>query len=455
MTTVDLPPDFVADVRRIVGEAPVDGLITMGTGQELTAAMLVAACQPARLAIIPTVGTEGFAERLQALLGSSVPWPELGPALGAIHPDDTNAIYRALHQVITAWPPGGRYLTDVTPGKKPMSVGVAKAATLLNLPTLYVNSQFVQNAVVPGSQRLIDLPDPYVVFGDLEAAEARRLFHAHDYTGAQRIFGDLSRRVPQPERMTYAVYADLARAYAAWDAFDLPLAERTMVGLVAAIIPAPLDHQCIRAQAAALQTLVTVARRAAGRGQEALSTLASVDDVLPLLGSLHANARRREDQGRYDTAALLRYRCLELISQHRLARRGILSEQPNFTLVLRETLDLEQQYERVNRSQGRRRFYGLPDRAFGLFVGYMLLAALDDELVRSYPIAQIEQRAEARNKSILAHGYRLITQEEYAQFARVVEDLLDRFFTVSGKDRQAWEQTFTFVELTYSTEQNA
>ena len=58
-----------------------------------------------------------------------------------------------------------------------------------------------------------------------------------------------------------------------------------------------------------------------------------------------------------------------------------------------------------------------------------------------------EQRTEARNKSILAHGYRLISQAEYAQFARVVEDLLDRFFAVSGEDRLAWEQTFTFVGL--------
>lgn len=444
---MDLPSAFITDVQRIVGDAPIDGLITMGTGQELTAAMLVVACNPKRLAIIPTLGTEGFTERLRAMIGTSVPWPEIGPSIEPIPPNDTNAIYQALRQVIDAWPAGGRYLADVTPGKKPMSVGVAKAATLLNLPTLYVDSQFAQNTVVPGSQRLIDLPDPYLVFGDLEAAEAIRLFHAHDYAGAQRIFADLAQRVPPTAGKDYTVYANLADAYAAWDAFDLPVAQRVLATIAAMQLPASFDHDRIRAQAAALQRLVQVAQYADGRDAQALATLADPTAVLPLLGSLYANALRREAQGRYDVAALLCYRCLELISQHRLARWGILSERPNFTRVLAQVPDLEQRYERVVRNQGRKRFFGLPDRAFGLFVGYMLLAALDDDLVHDYAIAQIEQRTELRNKSILAHGYRLITEHEYAQFAGVVADLLERFFSISDADRRVWEKTFTYITL--------
>ncbi|NTW03811.1 MAG: TIGR02710 family CRISPR-associated protein [Oscillochloris sp.] len=445
--------DFADQLAAFRTRAPDPGcraLIILGTRQPITAALLIGALPVERVAFLLTDETGSLPAQVAALLDR--------------HADDwlcppgdhstTLRVYEGVKAVLTAWPDleCAQIAVDVTGGLKPMSVGLEKAAHLLGLKTLYIESDYRlspdgKSAPVPGSQRLIIPPNPYVVFGDLEAAEARRLFHAHDYMSAQRMFADLVRRVPMPDGLTYATYADLARAYAAWDAFDLPLAEQVLVGLVATPIPPLLDGNRICAQAAALQTLVMVARHAAGRGQEALRTLASVPQVLPLLGSLYANARRREDQGRYDTAALLRYRCLELISQHRLARWGVLSEQPDFGLVLAQIPDFERRYERVVRGQGRRRFYGLPDRAFGLFVGYMLLAALDDDLVCDYPIAQIEQRTAARNASILAHGYRLITQADYAQFAGVVDDVLDRFFVVSNADRQAWEQMFRFVRV--------
>lgn len=55
--------------------------------------------------------------------------------------------------------------------------------------------------------------------------------------------------------------------------------------------------------------------------------------MLALLGSLYANALRREAQGRYDVAALLLYRCLELMSQRRLAGLGIDADAERITLM--------------------------------------------------------------------------------------------------------------------------
>ncbi|NJP06827.1 MAG: TIGR02710 family CRISPR-associated protein [Chloroflexaceae bacterium] len=152
--------------------------------------------------------------------------------------------------------------------------------------------------------------------------------------------------------------------------------------------------------------------------------------------------RRREAQGRYDVAALCLYRCLELLSQQRLALWGISTDRPDFAAALRRKPRLEDRYRDVSRAQGRRRFYGLPDRSFGLFVGYMLLAALDDQLVADYPIDQIERQTHVRNQSILAHGFRLITETEYDSFREIVETLLDRFFAVLATDRAFWEATY-------------
>ena len=429
------------------------GLIMLGTEQHnITAGLLLGTLKIRRVAFLTTPETRNFPQFIAGLLGlTTTDWD-----CPADDHSSTLQVYRAVKALRKKWSDitdAAQIAVDVTGGRKPMSVGLEKAAHMLGLTTIYVSSthwepESGKRGPIPGSQFLVIPPNPYKEFGDLEAAEAVRLFHAHDYAGAERIFADLAKRVP--DQHEYRAQADLAHTYATWDAFDLRTARKVMCDMLARDLPANLvPHQTtLIAQRTALESLTRIAGRAAGRGDEALATLANIDDVLPLLGSLHANACRREAQGRYDTAAFLRYRCLELISQHRLARQGVLRERPDFTLVCARISDFEQRYERVVRGQGRPRFYGLPDRAFGLFVGYMLLSALNDELVRGYHIAQIERNAEIRNKSILAHGYRLITKTEYTPFAHVVDDLLNRFFAVSGTDRQEWERTFTFVELT-------
>ncbi|MEI6776816.1 MAG: TIGR02710 family CRISPR-associated CARF protein [Chloroflexales bacterium] len=495
MTTFDLPPDFVADVSLIVGKASVDGLITMGTGQVLTAAMLVAACKPVRLAIILTVGTEDFIDQLrQELLAKNVTCPTIEPILAPINPDDTKAIYQAIRQVIDFWPTGGRYLTDVTPGKKPMSVGVAKAATLLNLQTLYVNSKFVNNNVVPGSQRLIDLPDPYVVFGDLKARDARGLFNAHDYAGAKRIFAELAVKVPLPEGARYTAMKTLAEAYAHWDAFEpsdavksftelflhslsldlhlcdpepLRVSEMTSVASEtgALIIPIPLPlldlqsyDKILHRQTDAATRLAAIFATLSPQESATLETLRSLPDALALLGALYGNAQRRKHQGRLDIAALFLYRCLELLSQQRLACYEILTESPDYRAVLGLKPTLPDVFRRTERryfgsSRGLRGLTTVVHHqreveSISLFSGYMLLEALGDPLVADLNLNNIRNQIKIRNKGVLAHGFRPITEAEFNAFADLVSVVFDRFFAVSGTDRQEWERTFTFVELT-------
>jgi CRISPR-associated protein (TIGR02710 family) len=200
------------------------------------------------------------------------------------------------------------------------------------------------------------------------------------------------------------------------------------------------------AQASALKRLQQVARQIGRRDARALDVLRDLDAVLPLLGSLYANATRRAQQGRFDVAALLLYRCLELISQQRLATYGILTEQPDLHTVQRQYSNLGQRYRGVETSMGFEP-RGIPRRdSIALLTGYMLLAALDDPLVAQLDLRLVQQRVRSRNKSILAHGYRLITPEEYTAFSTVVETMLDRFFIISSQDRAEWEATYQFVQ---------
>jgi CRISPR-associated protein (TIGR02710 family) len=363
---------------------------------------------------------------------------------------DTDTIYIGIREVLDKWPDlkPAEIAADVTGGFAPMSVGIAKATHILQLTTIYVRSDYDDRVPIPGTQTLEFPPDPYTVFGHLEAAEAQRLYTAHDYTAAQRIFANLEERVLEPDASEYRAYATLSQVYMFWDVFDWTQAKAAMQRLLDIPFPAFLEAERPR-----LQAQHTLLQRLAGdnaRLEEEklpLSLLENLDSVLPLLGTLQANAQRRAAQGRYDMAAMFHYRCLELMSQHRLATHNILTERPDFTEARRTHPDLEQRYKKVQREQRRRRTYDLPEpnRAIGLFVGYMLLVALNDPLVQGYPIKDIEERTRARNQSMLAHGFRLINKNEYDQFRNVVEDMLTRFFQVSKQDRSEWEDTCTFL----------
>ncbi len=432
--------------RARVGDRRAEALIIAGSRQTDTAALLVDALQPARLAFLLTPETSAFPDRVadQLQIARDPAW-----LVESASYTDVNQVYRALRNVIQQWPdlPRDQILVDLTGGTKLMTVGLAKAAYVLDLRAIYIESDYEQNRVIPGSQRLIEPSDPYEVFGDLEAEEAARLFNHHDYVSARRIYADLARRVPEPDRAHYHRLSQLAQAYAQWDGFDLQTAAQTMQRLLAQPLPEP-----IAAWQATLQFQQAALARLAGARHDDLTALADIDTVLPLLGSLHANALRREAQQRYDTAAFLRYRCLELIGQHRLATHGIRADDPDLDALKRRIPDLEQAYRQVERAMGFRERGLQPNRdgnynPITLLNGYMLLKALADLLMETINPAQIRQRVHVRNKSILAHGFRQITEAEYRQFVELIEQILDRLFAVSERNRRDWEQRYRFIQL--------
>ncbi len=434
-------------------------IILPGTRQHITAALLIGGLAPERVAFLLTDQTRDMPEKVARELTDVVPAAVSTQKNWFIPSGDhatTDTVYQGIKQVRERWYdlPSKTIAVDVTGGFAPMSVGLAKAAHVLGLTTIYVLSDYnaVTNRVEPGTQRLEFPPDPYTVFGDLEAAEARRLYRAHDYAGAQRIFKDLSKRVPAPDNQPYQAYARLAESYAAWEVFNWSTAATKLAELLKNPLPVDLEpyRSRLQKQHDALQQLHS--DNTTWEKNPTLQLLKNQTSVLPLLGTLHANTQRREAQARYDVAALFHYRCLELMSQHRLATWDILTEHPDYPRLRRRIPDLDDRYrgveERIFDSSR-----GLPPWKSGisLFQGYMLLDALKDPLVHGFDLEQIQRRIRARNQSMLAHGFRLITEDEYKQFYAVVDELLDKFFTVTQAkqsqclDRKTWEETYAFV----------
>lgn len=445
------------------------GLIIVGTGQNTTAALLIGTLKVDHIAFLLSNETKAMPDKVAEMLGrSSAGWLRI-----PLSDTSTLAIYDGVKTVIEQWQhlERGRIALDMTGGLKPMTVGLAKAGHLLGLQTLYVESDYSKSSegksvLQAGTQRLVIPPNPYKVFGDLEAEEAKRLYGDHDYNGAQSIFAKLAQEVPETQR--YQLYADLSEAYDAWEVLNFDKAVEKLAAVVENINHDPSLHAYIhqlQEQLNSAKELATITSTVGSDDRNSkLSVLADKNKILHLLSTLRSIAKRRASDGRYDVAALYQYRAIELISQHRLATYKCLASEIDYSQIIDPQSgqqiaenDLKNRYINKHRlviNARRRRQPNdrtqlatrLPGKKPGLFASYNLLAALDDPFLQNYNWADIEVRTETRNNSILAHGYRLITQNEFESFAQVAEELYSRLLELHGEDQQVWEVRSQFIQ---------
>lgn len=132
-----------------------------------------------------------------------------------------------------------------------------------------------------------------------------------------------------------------------------------------------------------------------------------------MLASILNNARRREDENKFDDAVARLYRSLELIAQIRLSKEyGIDSSNVVIDVLRQNNID-EDYLSEINISD---------EIKFGLTADYELLAQLNDDLGDFYleNKNQIRNILKFRNNSILAHGFDSCSKKEYDEFSEIV-----------------------------------
>jgi CRISPR-associated protein (TIGR02710 family) len=199
--------DELAAFRARTADPGYSALILLGTGQATTAALLLGTLSVQRVAFLLTAETQRMPQDVAALLGVAAdawfcPAGDHSTTLG---------VYQGVKAVMERWNDlvRGQIAVDVTGGRKPMSVGLEKAAHVLGLQTIYIQSDYGRLpdgkfGPLPGTQWLEIPPNPYTVFGDLEASEALRQYRQHDYAVAAQAFAGLAARVPPPGGARFA-----------------------------------------------------------------------------------------------------------------------------------------------------------------------------------------------------------------------------------------------------------
>ena len=364
-----------------------------------------------------------------------------------INGSDVIEMYEAIMALYIARGRPRNIAIDITGGKKSMVSGAAMAGAVLGADIFYVdtdNFNQERRKPEPGSECLSLLENPYTVFGDIEVAKARDLYGRHDYAGAQRIFEQLKSKVGDANKAkTYEAYEYLCAAYEAWDNLDIGKAKTFLERLVDILEQFDIEELsplqglkfCLIKQIEALGILLTFLKN------EKLAL--NAPNGFHFAFMLYHNALRREAQGKHNTACLILYRLLEWIEQHRLTMYGINTREPDYSNVDEDEIfklyaeKLKEVFKRTDRS-------ALP-APIGLVDGYLLLHALEDEIVQNLDWGKFQNQVGTRNQSIYAHGMHMVSGKEFKAFKATVEERFKKTQELADIDANFFNDQHKFI----------
>jgi CRISPR-associated protein (TIGR02710 family) len=243
--------------------------------------------------------------------------------------------------------------------------------------------------------------------------EAARAFNHSRFRGASDQFTRIQTRVSGGGKPLYKALSVLSLGYAAWDAFDyrqgwnrLQEAKKSLE--MATVFGGPPG---LKGLVGGMKANLSFLERIAMGSQEIKPEL-----FLDLL----ANARRRAlHEQRYEDAVARLHRALEVLSQVALSRRGIRSSAVDPAKVP-ESVRAETISRNTREIDGKVHL--------GLVPGFRLLKAMGDPLGDRFDKQwnNIKVLLEARDASVLGHGFAQVNPERYQQLFDLVLKISER-----------------------------
>ncbi len=387
---------------------PVGLLISLAGFSPITTILAYRLLRPQRMLVI---FSEGTASSIDVIAGHLV-----GPD-GMRHsdlmyrpctPTDPHGIYRAVKEELERHGQLGSEpyaIIDITGGRKVMSAAAALAAWQLKLDLCYVESDYdpERRQPVPGTDRLLILGNPTTLFGQQEMDAARQLFAGGAFGAAHQRYDELCESIAEPGRARFM--RALSDLYDAWCAVDL------------AGLPARIEATELAMAGERHELTQATTRRV--EGQLAFLRTLVAGDRNSLLVCFHVLGQHYQRVGRHDFAALFHYRTLEGCLARRLESRasGFLCSKPDYSLLTDDVDELTAVHAEVMAALGRPSRMNLP-YDIGLISAAALLTALDDPLIPAAgltgarALAHLQLVARTRNRSVLAHGYEPVAEDD-------------------------------------------
>ena len=313
---------------------------------------------------------------------------------------------RGLNDDVRAWAARGdgyQIVVDITGGTKCMTAAMAIQASHWPCLFSYVGgterTKDGVGIVVSGSEIVRHAQNPWDALGQQATDDFVVLFDQHAYLAAANVAGATMRRVSRPDRKReLSSLEQLAKAIDAWVRFN----PTTSKNLLESVNKSANDLRAALGHTRGDRVLAGSAKLVTHLGKLLHVPAPSLHHVIDLL----ANAKRRRDEGRFDDAVARLYRALEAIAQVALKEsHGCEST---------EKVPLDKIPESLRATLARRANGGVV--ALGVRDAYRLLAELGDEVgqkFQSYGLGGTESPLVARNCSILAHGFELVSANTF------------------------------------------
>lgn len=344
----------------------------------------------------------------------------------------------------------GKIAVDFTGGTKSMSGGMAMAGGLVGADIFYIASKWNKTLrkPEPGTESIEKIINPYELFGDIDLKRAQELWLNGEYMASSIMFQQLADKLP--ERVEYQVYNRLGKAYAAWESLHIKHAlehfnwvkqtgkvhlERQSSNAIQTD-----GFQIIEKQVQILETI-----------QDNLSTkpfkleaLQNRNFMKHLILSFYSIGVRREEQKKLDVATLYLYRMIEMLLQHRSALQGIISHEPDYTVLpMKEEVLLERANEIL--SQRKLEKWSVLPYRIALIDNHILLMAIGDKVASVVHPSKLRHVSEARNFSILAHGFEIITEKVHQDLKDVAKSFLHAFLKENEEDLESVLLDYEFI----------
>jgi len=324
---------------------------------------------------------------------------------------------------------------DITGGKKPMVYNAAVIGAFKGCDLFYVDfSEYDLELRRPkyGSEYLNFLSNPFEVFGDIELEKGKRLFNEGNYYAASQIFMDLLEKLPRNDEAVFL--HELSLMFKDWDEYNFP----------------PALEACQKAIKQMKRCKIYIQSLDSLKEKETILLQLIAGDPLTITLNHYFTSNRMAERNRFDFAAFLLYRTLEMAFSVQLEKKyGFNVNEPNYNIFGNEE-DVAEKYNQAGVSIHKKGYKPepLPSR-LSFMNAYQLLFALKDPMVQGQHSGKVKRTAQIRNKSILAHGTSCITEQEFHESHQCFLPFLDYFITehFDGAKLGEFSDKFSFFKI--------
>ena len=307
---------------------------------------------------------------------------------------------------------------EYTSGTKTMCSAMATLGVIYREDIIAIEGKRVDGLIVEGTGT-IKHQNLYKIYDKMELGKIKGLFNDYRFTSAISFLEE----IVDPD-LNKNEFIKLSEAYYAWDNVDFDTAYEILTDVDMNIEQFKDVSDSLKDNLVAL-------------GNVCNTYSENLRDCY-ILASLINNSKRRAEEDKFDDAIARLYRSFEFIGQNRLKKYGVNTGDVDIDLleekgVSKDFLDALAKTEDDGKIK------------IGLIKDFKLLNELDDELGKYFMENEnlINDLTHKRNDSILAHGLKSLTEDDFDKFEKVVVDLAKKF----DRDMSKFLEETKFVQF--------